>query len=457
MEQTNAYVFPFECVPQGSRVVIYGAGKKGKVYLQQVLATGYCTVVCMADKNAAQHQNFVVPVILPEQIHREMFDAVILAVQSAKTRAMFASVLAAQGIPPEKIINRQEEAPALFRVTDVPKARKSVLIYDAGGMGDLIIHKKIVEMFIAWDPEICISIACDHFETFLRFLYKETPQVCSIQRQTREHYRIRQSVYQAALYFNATTWTRVDVLKTPSLLSPQLFSQLERMQQAAQDEQYVEGVPAAVFYQRCLFRREDCYRHAGAGILPLADNHVTIPSDAAGRAVFTKMHLGQYVTVNCGNGDTAELQRVAKSWPVARFETLINLLHKAYPTLRIVQLGPKDARSMAGADAYAFGESFGLVREILAHSLLHIDIEGGLVHLATQVGTKCIVLFGPTQVEFFGYPQNINLRAGKCHGCYHLYPDWNRCARDLDEPECMYSITPERVMEAAREYLDGGK
>lgn len=229
------------------------------------------------------------------------------------------------------------------------------------------------------------------------------------------------------------------------------------MQQAAQDEQYVEGVPAAVFYQRCLFRREDCYRHAGAGILPLADNHVTIPSDAAGRAVFTKMHLGQYVTVNCGNGDTAELQRVAKSWPVARFETLINLLHKAYPTLRIVQLGPKDARSMAGADAYAFGESFGLVREILAHSLLHIDIEGGLVHLATQVGTKCIVLFGPTQVEFFGYPQNINLRAGKCHGCYHLYPDWNRCARDLDEPECMYSITPERVMEAAREYLDGGK
>ena len=45
--------------------------------------------------------------------------------------------------------------------------------------------------------------------------------------------------------------------------------------------------------------------------------------------------------------------------------------------------------------------------------------------------------------------------AGTCHGCYGLYEDVNRCARDLDEPECMYSITPEMVMDAAREYLDG--
>ena len=101
-----------------------------------------------------------------------------------------------------------------------------------------------------------------------------------------------------------------------------------------------------------------------------------------------------------------------------------------------------------------FGVSWPCVAEILRHSLLHIDIEGGLVHLASQIGTKCIVLFGPTQIEAYGYANNINLRAGNCHNCYGLYQDINTCARGLSDPECMMSITPEMVLTAARKYLD---
>ena len=95
-----------------------------------------------------------------------------------------------------------------------------------------------------------------------------------------------------------------------------------------------------------------------------------------------------------------------------------------------------------------------IVKHILRHAIFHLDIDAGLVHLATQLGTKCIVLFGPTPVDLLGYPQNINITAGDCQGCAGLYDDLYKCARNMDKPECMYSITPELVLEHVEKYLE---
>ena len=81
-------------------------------------------------------------------------------------------------------------------------------------------------------------------------------------------------------------------------------------------------------------------------------------------------------------------------------------------------------------------------------------IEGGLVHLATNLGTKCVVLFSPTQPNIYAYPNNINIVYATCNGCYGLYENGYACARGLEKPECMYSITPEMVMEKIAEYID---
>ena len=64
------------------------------------------------------------------------------------------------------------------------------------------------------------------------------------------------------------------------------------------------------------------------------------------------------------------------------------------------------------------GESLELVKYVLKGSLLHIDCDSGLVHLATQLGTKCVVLFGQTSVWYFGYEQNINIVSKVCNSCY---------------------------------------
>ena len=48
---------------------------------------------------------------------------------------------------------------------------------------------------------------------------------------------------------------------------------------------------------------------------------------------------------------------------------------------------------------------------------------------------------------------HINIKVGNCHDCCGVYMDSNRCARGLEKPECMYSITPEIVMGNIEKYL----
>ena len=92
---------------------------------------------------------------------------------------------------------------------------------------------------------------------------------------------------------------------------------------------------------------------------------------------------------------------------------------------------------------------------ILRGAAFHLDIEGGLVHLASQLDTKCVVLFGPTPIAYYGYQTNINIQAGECHGCYWLENDYQQCYRRMAKPECMHAITPELVMERVRSELGG--
>ena len=45
------FLFPFEKVPVGSNIIIYGAGIMGQAYLRQVQLTNYCHLVGMVDRN----------------------------------------------------------------------------------------------------------------------------------------------------------------------------------------------------------------------------------------------------------------------------------------------------------------------------------------------------------------------------------------------------------------------
>lgn len=46
------YMFPFDKIEKGSKVIIYGAGEIGTNFKYQIDATQYCKIVCFIDKNA---------------------------------------------------------------------------------------------------------------------------------------------------------------------------------------------------------------------------------------------------------------------------------------------------------------------------------------------------------------------------------------------------------------------
>ena len=121
----------------------------------------------------------------------------------------------------------------------------------------------------------------------------------------------------------------------------------------------------------------------------------------------------------------------------------------------VIQLGIAEEEKIEGVTHYLNGqtslEETGL---LIKHGLCHIDTEGGLVHLANAVHTRCVVLFGPTPVEFFGYPQNINLEPSGCKACWFVTQNWLiECPRHTSGPECMSGHSAASVADAANRII----
>ena len=465
MDKTSfKYLFPFEKVPQGSSIVIYGAGEKGQAYFEQLMMTKYCKVVALADRNYTSYQ-FAVPVCSPNQIANYAFDYVVIALSGPTFLNEFLFVLQTQGVPKEKIVwqeNRQYTD--LFQNNKLSKgiseqsawkiSPHNLLVYFTGGIGDNIVQKKIIETFVELDPNLCIDAYCSANLSFLQFLYEDMSQIHWIKPNLGFHYNAELSRYATALRFYGVRGLSIDTLKDENVFSQELKDVLTHLKDYI-DKHPLTGSTFEMFY-RCRYRKENVYqRFLYGGIIPCKNQKVHIPRNIEGQDRFTAMNLKSYITVNYGNGSSSKADLVAKAWPRIYFEKLIVLLHEYDPTLVIVQLGSGDIDPLQGVDKSILGEKFSLVTEVLRHSMLHIDIDGGLVHLASQLGTKCTVLFGPTLMEYYAYTNNINIRVGDCYGCYCLYEDCNRCAREKRHPPCMYDITPELVMDAVREYLEG--
>ena len=157
-----------------------------------------------------------------------------------------------------------------------------------------------------------------------------------------------------------------------------------------------------------------------------------------------------YITIHRGVDDRQTNESI-KLWPFDFYGTLINLLKDEYPNIKIVQLGINFERcpEFNNVDINLVGKtSLEDIKVLLKNSLLHIDGEGGFVHLRHALnGGQSVVLFGPTSPAFYGYTENINLRGNGCpEPCEWIANNWQTfCCRGFCKTPCMYSLTPEYV------------
>jgi hypothetical protein len=166
-----------------------------------------------------------------------------------------------------------------------------------------------------------------------------------------------------------------------------------------------------------------------------------------------------YITVH--DGWDAQLmmgdRRPTKSYPVGRWISLVGAIKKRFPDVAIVQLGGDIGAEIPGVDLNLKGAiRLSTAATVLAKSAVHIDTDSGLVHIAASLGTRAVVLFGPTDIAYFGYPDNTNVNASGCNSCWLNSGSWiTTCLIGDRIPRCMSSIQQQPILDAIEAALEG--
>jgi ADP-heptose:LPS heptosyltransferase len=166
----------------------------------------------------------------------------------------------------------------------------------------------------------------------------------------------------------------------------------------------------------------------------------------------------RYITIH--DGWDAQLMmgdhRPTKSYPVGRWTSLVCAIKKRFPEVSIVQLGGAAGAEIPGVDISLKGAiGLAMAAKVLAKSAIHIDTDSGLVHIAASLGTRAVVLFGPTDIAYFGYTDNTNINASGCNNCWLGSGSWiTTCLIGDRVPRCMLSIQQQPILDAIGAVLE---
>ena len=463
------YLFPFEKVSKGSKVLIYGAGEMGWEYLRQLLITKYAQIIGVIDKKAGDIKGFPVNVYYPSEIDMIEFDFIVLAFRSSAYYSMVYEELKNRGVNDKKIVYVAPRIEPDYKLLSEPNVITqnsktyafemdclSIAIKLGSAIGDNIIQKKFIEKLISFAPSARIDIYSSASDTFLPWMYKNCKQINTFIQDGGFLYTRQCNKYDLSIQI--WVFVNIDYIDEQAIEKKNVdfYNKIIILKKKINETEMNYNMPMFNFFARAIKQGKNAYTvYDFDGEFDIKDKIVNFIIDNKAKNECEGLDLpNKYITVNYGNGLTGKYRRtIAKQWPSEYFEKLINKFAKEYVKIGVVQLGAEGAQKLSGVKKCITGKPLNLVAQILKKSLLHIDIEGGLVHLATQMGTKCIVLFGPTQEEYFGYEENINIKAGSCHDCWGMYLDQSKCARHMEKPECMYSITPEIVMGEVKKAL----
>ena len=332
-----------------------------------------------------------------------------------------------------------------------------------GGLGDSIIAKKILTAAIELVPDCAVDLSCvnENHKLYANTFYTDIKNLNLILLR-EEFYKDNFQKYDLAFYVAGSGAVMVDHFNEQVLqaLAPALFQAVTKIK-----NYNAENAKRRISYGNAMYLRnyalskilnKNCYEILSCdGALPIRDDKVNIPLKPECKSEFDKLKLGNYITIY------SDIERDAKrpknkTWPMPYLVEFVALMKRYLPQIEIVQCGGGRDAEIENVDRHFLGTDFELTKYILANSLLQVGSEGGLVHLATQLGTKCLVLFGFTPAEYYGYKRNINLVSDICMPCINVWENGSgrTCMRGNKEPPCMLYHTPRKVFEVTRNWLE---
>lgn len=173
----------------------------------------------------------------------------------------------------------------------------------------------------------------------------------------------------------------------------------------------------------------------------------------SGVAVAPDLYGKKYITIHDG-WDTkykskASFNRPTKALPQDLWAELVSGLKARLPDYILVQIGGKTGADLPGIDINLRNKlSLEQSLSVLGGAALHVDAESGLVHMAASLGVRSVVMFGPTNVDWFAYPENVNIKPPQCGNCWWSVDTWmERCPAEHETPVCMSAHVPRRIVE----------
>jgi len=172
--------------------------------------------------------------------------------------------------------------------------------------------------------------------------------------------------------------------------------------------------------------------------------HLTEEEIAFGRTY--REDLGPYVVIEPHTKDSFT---VNKRYDFNRWQEVARSLKKAGLTL--VQVGEGGKRVLEGAVDATGLPSIRKVAAVIHQADLLVAPEGGLMHLASGVGKRAVILFGGyVSPGLTGYAENRNIESRRpCAPCGLR----TACAHG-GAPRCMEDIRPEEICEHTLGLLD---
>jgi SAM-dependent methyltransferase len=164
-----------------------------------------------------------------------------------------------------------------------------------------------------------------------------------------------------------------------------------------------------------------------------------------------------YITVSTGVDQEFAArnshQTSTKQWPQPYWEELVREITAL--GILVVQLGTKLDQPLPLALNLLGLTTLREAAALIKQARCHVSVEGGLVWLAKAVGARSVVLFGPTDKNFFGLPENRNLAASlPCAPCWWRTETWmSVCPEGYGSPRCLEALTSDRVFREVQSLL----
>ena len=327
------------------------------------------------------------------------------------------------------------------------------------GLGDAVVARKVFNAIVELAPDCLVDIFCmrDYHPEFAKAFYGDSKNLNLI-----SDFKVLQEKnsksYDLSLWVMGTHAVILDAANVERLqnFAPKLLQTAELIERYYQEnvqafQPWSYSVPLRNVMMSHVLNKNFHWFLSCGGVLNINQDGAWLKPLPEYKNEFDKLRLGNYISIYSNMSADKNIHKI-KSWSMDYLVEYVGLLKKFFPILEIVQVGSGDDREIENVDKNFLGCGLELTKHILANSLLHVGCEGGLIHLATALGTKCLVLFGMSDRQYFGYPQNINIASKVCSPCLYLEKDY-LCARGFINTPCMLNIKPQEIFIETCEYL----